>query len=121
MHMTKSQFNALLDAKSGTKKNKFGAKKTEYKDRVYDSSKEAKRAFELDAMLRAGEILKIEYQPKYEIVVNGQRVANYFADFRVTYSDGHVEVEDTKGFKTPIYKLKKKLVEAIHNIKIVET
>lgn len=119
--MTKTQFNAMLDSKKSTKKNKFGAQKTVFNNHTFDSKKEAHRAWELECMKKAGEVKKIEYQPKYEIVVNGQRVANYFADFRVTYSNGRVEVEDTKGYKTPVYKLKKKLVEAIHNIKIVET
>lgn len=122
--MTKSQFNALLDAKSGTKKNKFGAKKTEYKDRVYDSSKEAKRAFELDAMLRAGEIKKIEHQPVYDIVINGELVCKYKADFRIEYADGRVVVEDVKGYKGgaayAIFRIKKKLVKAVYGIEIVE-
>lgn len=122
--MTKTQFNALLDSKKDKKKNKFGAQKTEYNGRVFDSKKEARRAFELEAMRRAGEIKKIEYQPKYEIVVNGKKIGNYFADFRITYADGHVEIEDVKGLKKgsaySVFRIKKKLVEALYNVKIVE-
>lgn len=122
--MTKTQFNAMLDAKKDKKNNKFGAIKTEYKGRIYDSKKEARRAFELDAMIRAGEVTKVEYQPKYELVVNGTKVSNYFGDFRVYYPDGRVEVEDVKGLKRgasyQIFRLKKKLVKAIFGIDIIE-
>ena len=122
--MTKKQFNDILDAKKDKKSNKFGAIKTEYKGRIYDSKKEAKRAFELDAMIRAGEVTKVEYQPKYELVVNGTKVSNYFGDFRVYYPDGRVEVEDVKGLKRgasyQIFRLKKKLVKAIFGIDIIE-
>lgn len=124
MHMTKSQFNALLDKKEKKKGNKFGAIKTEYKGRIFDSKKEAQRAFELDCMIRAGEVTKVEYQPKYEIVINGQKVSNYFGDFRVHYPDGRVEVEDVKGLKRgasyQIFRLKKKLVKALFGIEIIE-
>ena len=122
--MTKQQFNDLLDGKKGAQKNKFGAKKTEYNGRIFDSSKEAKRAWEIDCMIRAGEILKVEYQPKYEIVVNGKKIGNYFADFLVTYPDGHTEVEDVKGLRKgsayAVFRLKKKLVEALYGVKIIE-
>lgn len=122
--MTKKQFNDILDVKKDKKSNKFGAIKTEYKGRIYDSKKEAKRAFELDAMIRAGEVIKVEYQPKYELVVNGTKVSNYFGDFRVYYPDGRVEVEDVKGLKRgasyQIFRLKKKLVKAIFGIDIIE-
>ncbi|MFA6364578.1 DUF1064 domain-containing protein [Methanoregula sp.] len=39
------------------------------------------------------------------------RAITYVADFRVTYTDGHQELEDIKGFSTEIFLLKKKLFE----------
>lgn len=122
--MTKTQFNALLDSKKDKKKNKFGAQKTEYNGRVFDSKKEARRAFELEAMRRAGEVVKIDYQPRYDIIVNGKNIGYYKADFRVTYSDGRIEIEDVKGLKKgsaySVFRIKKKLVEALYDVKIVE-
>jgi hypothetical protein len=47
-------------------------------------------------------------------------VGTYFADFKVTYGDGRVEVVDVKGVKTPLYRFKKKCVEAGYNIIIKE-
>lgn len=122
--MTRSQFNALLDGKVEKKKNKFGAKKTEYKNRTYDSAAEAKRAYELDALTRTGEIISVEYQPVYDIVINGELVCKYKADFRIHYTDGRVVVEDVKGYKGgsayAIFRIKKKLVKAVHGVDIIE-
>ena len=39
------------------------------------------------------------------------RAITYIADFRVTYVDGHQEIEDIKGFSTEIFLLKKKIFE----------
>lgn len=100
--------------------NKYGAKKTEYNGVTFDSKAEAHRAYELDMLKRSGEVIDIEYQPVFEVVVEGKKICKYKADFKVTYSDGHIEIEDVKGVKTPVYKLKKKLVEAIYNIEIIE-
>lgn len=108
----------------GTKRNKFGARKVEQDGRVFDSAKEAARATELWLLQRTGEVTKIEYQVPFECVVNGKKICKYIADFRVTYRDGTVEVEDVKGYKKGAaygyFKLKKKLVEALHDITIVE-
>ena len=44
----------------------------------------------------------------------------YVVDFLVFYSDGNVRYIDAKGMKTPMYKLKKKQVEALYPIIIEE-
>lgn len=104
--------------------NKFGAKKTVYNGVTYDSKKEAHRRFHLDCLAKKGDIVKIEDQPVFDIVINDTKVCKYKADFRVTYKDGSVEVEDVKGLKKgaayQIFRLKKKLVKAIYNVDIIE-
>lgn len=100
--------------------NKYNAKKTIYNNVTFDSKKEANRAWELDMLKKAGEVIDIDYQPVFACVVESKKICKYLADFRVTYADGHVEIEDVKGMKTPVYQLKKKLVEALHGIKIIE-
>jgi len=104
--------------------NKFHAIRTEYDGRVFDSKAEAARAHQLWLLKLSGEVTNIEYQPTYECVVNGQKICTYKADFRVTYKDGHVEIEDVKGLKKgsaySVFRLKKKLVEALHRINILE-
>jgi hypothetical protein len=53
------------------------------------------------------------------VEVQGKLICTYVADFKYL-ENGKEVVEDVKGFKTPVYKLKKKLVEAIYGIEIIE-
>jgi hypothetical protein len=100
--------------------SKYNAIKTEYAGEVYDSKKEAGRAQELDFLLKGNVITGWERQPVFECVVNKKKICTYRADFKVTYPKGYFEIEDVKGFKTPVYRLKKKLVEALYGIEIKE-
>lgn len=123
MRMTLEEYFNLPEVK-GAGRNKFNAKKTEYDGRIFDSKAEADRAHQLWLLKLSGEVKTIEYQPEFPIVINDKKVAKYVADFRVTYRDGHVEIEDVKGLKKgaaySLFKLKKKIVEALYNIEIVE-
>ncbi len=104
---------------------KYGNIKTTVDGIVFDSAKEARRYSELKLLERAGRITGLEVQPSFRIVVNNCLVCTYKADFRYTtivpYAQGVVVVEDCKGFKTPVYRLKKKLMLAVHGISVVET
>lgn len=107
--------------------NKYGAKKTEYNGRLYDSKKEAQYASILDLSKRAiaptCRVVSWEPQVRFDIVINDKKICSYYLDFLVKYADGHIEHIDVKGgraTKTAVYRLKKKLVEAVHNIKIKE-
>jgi len=101
--------------------SKYGAVKTD----GFDSRKEADRFWELSAWKLVGEIVDLRRQPEFHCWVNGRLVCKYRADFyyivAVGPSKGHVIIEDVKGFRTPAYRQKKKLVEAIFGIEIVET
>lgn len=97
------------------KTNKYKAKKTLQDGIWFDSRKEAERYSELKAMGVEALIL----QPEYELVVNDILICTYRADFAYDGPQKKI-VEDSKGFKTPIYRLKKKLMQAIHNIEISE-
>lgn len=99
--------------------NKYGAIKTEYGGVLYDSKAEAHRAYELDLMVKAGLITKLERQTKFPIIINNIKVFTYIADF--TYIDleiGKSVVEDVKGMRTALFNLKKKCVEAQYSIEI---
>lgn len=84
---------------------------------VYDSKKEAKRSVILQQEERYGLIKHLERQVVFELqpgYTNNQgkkiRPITYRADF--TYEkEGQKIVEDTKGWKTPEYRIKKKLFE----------
>jgi hypothetical protein len=84
----------------------------------FDSLKEAKRYNELKILEKANEItelrlqVKFELQPSFKKEGKTYRKIEYIADF--TYYDNKLNkyiVEDTKGYKTEVYKLKKKLFE----------
>ena len=98
---------------------KYGNKKTpvQYGDQtiVFDSKKEAARFEELIALQKAGEIIDIwiqypfELQPGFEVNGHKYRPITYIADFVYTRKDGSYVVEDVKGFRTEVYKLKRKM------------
>jgi hypothetical protein len=114
-------------AKGKKPKNKFNAKKTEYNGSTYDSKKEAEYAAKLDLLKKTSgsdKVSKIEKQVKYDIIVNDKKIGFYKLDFKVTYADGCVEHIDVKGLRRgcayQIFRLKKKLVEALYGIEIKE-
>ena len=114
--MTAAEYRALPKAK----RLKYRNVPTMYNGVRYDSKKEAEQAKRLDLLIEGGYVRSWQRQVRYRIVVNGMRVCTYVCDFLVTMADGEVEVMDVKGFKTPSYNLKKKLMKAVHGIEIVE-
>lgn len=94
----------------------------------YASKREAKRAAELRALEADGAISDLQEQVPFLLVPKAideqgkvvERAASYIADF-VYLEDGARVVEDCKGMRTDIYRLKRKLMLMVHNIKIRET
>jgi hypothetical protein len=101
--------------------NKYCAVKTEVDNIVFHSKREANRYSELKLLVRAGIIHDLELQVWFPLVVNNVKIATYLADFAYRDIDDRVVVEDSKGIRTPVYKLKAKLMLACHNIRILET
>ena len=106
--------------KKPRKRNKFGAIKTVVDGITFHSKKEAKRYQDLKSLARSGDIFKLELQPQFSLDVNGHHICNYRGDFKYL-EDGKEVIEDSKGVKTPVYRIKKKLMKAIHGIEILET
>ena len=102
------------------KKNKYSAIKTEVDGIIFDSKREATRYYDLRIRQRQGLIQNLVLQKKFELVVNGVKIGSYVADFVYT-EEGQSIVEDAKGVKTPVYRLKKKLMLALYGIEIRET
>lgn len=103
------------------RRSKFNNRICEYNGNKFDSKRELDRYLELLICERAGEIRDIELQPRFRIEINGVKICDYYADFR--YYDIRKKrcvVEDVKGMRTDIYRIKKKLVEAQLGIKITE-
>lgn len=93
-------------------KHKYRAKPVTIDGIRFASQAEGKRYLELKVLEAAGEITHLELQPKYTIVINGVKICSYLADFRYRTKEGAV-TEDVKGAITPVYRLKKKMVEAM--------
>lgn len=101
--------------------HKYGAVRTEVDGISFASKAEAKRYGELKLLQKAGKIKQLTLQPKYPLVVNGVKVCDYIADFEyLVLGKSWPVVEDVKGMRTTIYRLKKKLMQAIHGIEIRE-
>lgn len=82
----------------------------------FDSKAEARRYVELKGLARAGVITSLELQPRFllqdgfEYQGKRERKIEYVADFRYYDVERKVTVvEDVKGVKTDVYKLKRKL------------
>lgn len=105
---------------------KYGNRKITRDGITFDSLKECNRYCELKLMQRAGVISGLQLQVSFELIpaqrVGGkvvERAANYIADF-VYQQNGETVVEDTKGFRTKDYILKRKLMLWRYGIRIRE-
>lgn len=115
------RINDLLPKAHG---NKYHAQKSG----GYDSRKEHRRANELRLLQRAGIISGLQEQVRYELIpaqrdTQGrilERACSYIADFVYTDQHGNTIVEDTKGVRTDVYRIKRKLMLYVHGIKITE-
>lgn len=93
--------------------SKYRNKKTVYNGVKYDSKLEAQTAVELDLLLRANKILGYRRQVPFELLAVAYiPVGVYVADFVVQHFHNTYEVIECKGFETPVWKLKRKLLEA---------
>lgn len=107
---------------------KYGNSKVAVGGKRYDSKREAGRAAMLRLMASAGSISDLREQVRYTLIpsqyVNGkcvERSVMYIADFvYVDNATGETVVEDTKGFRTKDYIIKRKLMLWVHGIQIRE-
>lgn len=105
---------------------KYHSKKIIINGIEFMSKREANRYLELKSMLDKGEISELELQVPFTLIepftLNKKkyRKMEYIADF-VYMQDGKQIVEDTKGYKTEVYKIKKKLMAYLYRIEIKES
>lgn len=119
--------------------SKYGNHKITIDNITFDSTGEGLRYKELKLLAKTGQITDLQLQKKFIIVPEIrepdtvgprggvkkgkliQSAAYYVADFVYYDKNGKLVVEDFKGFKTDLYKLKKKLMKYIYDIDIKET
>ncbi len=105
------------------KQPKYRNKKTVIDGITFDSIREAKRYAELVLLERTGVIQNLRRQVRFPLSVNGQLICTYIADFCYV-ENGHEVTEDVKSSytrKLPVFRIKMKLMRAIHGIAIRET
>ena len=127
MRISKEVYERLLSNSIDQKKNKYNNTKVEYKGIKFDSIKEMKHYQLLEYLQKIGEIKELKLQvpyeliPKYKINNKTVRKTTYIADFTyITTKDDKLHIVDTKGFKTDVYRLKKKLFEYKYGVEVEE-
>jgi hypothetical protein len=105
------------------KRNKFGAVKVEYDGIEFASKREGARYLLLKQRMAVNEIADLHCQFPIDCEVNGVLVTVYIVDFAYKETaTGRSVYEDTKGYRRgsawAVFRLKVKLVEALHGIKV---
>lgn len=107
---------------------KYHNKKVVRDGETFDSVKEYHRWIELCLLEKGGVISDLQRQVKYVLIPSQkegkktiERECSYRADFVYTDNEtGETVVEDVKGMRTEVYKIKRKLMLWVHHIKIIE-
>lgn len=104
--------------------NKYHAKRCEMDGYAFDSHAEMQRYRDLKLMQAAGVIRQLEVHPSFDLMVQGVRIGRYVADFayqdRASRWARKVEDVKSKPTMTAVYRIKKKLMLALHGVEIVE-
>ena len=115
----RAMWTAFIQGDGGEAKvNKYSAERTG----KYASRHEAEAASKFAALARAGIITELEEQARITLVPGDGKLRPvvYVADFRYRDRDGNLHIVDAKGFKTPVYRLKKRLAALLLGIAIEE-
>jgi len=97
----KHKFNAISNIQDGIK---------------FSSKKEGRRYQDLKLLQGQGEVLFFLRQVPFHLPGG----VKYLCDFLVFWKDGNVTIEDVKGIKTSMYIVKKKMVQNLYPISIIE-
>lgn len=115
MSITAAEYQKLA-----TKPKKYRNKSVVIDGIRFDSIAESKRYEQLRLLQQYHKISGLELQPKYDLCVGSMKICGYRADFRYRDESGKEITEDVKGFLTPVYRIKKRLMKACRGIEIVE-
>ena len=109
-----------------TKQNKYHNKKCIYKGMKFDSKKELMYYQKLELLQKYNKISELQRQVEFVLIETFKledktyRKTSYIADFTYKTPDGKYHIVDTKGVKTDVYQLKKKLMAWKYGIEIEE-
>jgi hypothetical protein len=120
------------------RKSKYHSQKVEIDGILFDSKREANRYRVLKEKAEMGRITSLERQVKFILIpvqkepdrlgprggmIKGkvlERECSYVADFTYYDQEGNYIVEDSKGFRTPEYIIKRKMMLYLKGIRITE-
>lgn len=119
---------------AGRRESKYRNVRTVVDGITLDSKKEAARYIQLRDMEAREDITGLTVHERFPIVVNGEHICYYEADFTYYEHVHHVPpngrkvrrdtpirvVEDVKGVRTDVYRIKKALMLACHGIEVRE-
>ena len=127
MRIDNNTYKKLLGNSIEVKQNKYKNKKVIYDGIKFDSNREMAYYIKLKMLEQKGKIKNLELQKVYELQpsfkINGKtyQKITYKADFSyVSVEDNKIHIVDTKGFRTEVYKLKKKMFAYRYGIEIEE-
>lgn len=98
--------------------NKYGAKRTEFRGKIYDSKFEASVAQDLETRKLVRDIK--DYDTQYRVECWAYRgdgtkafVVRHKVDFRIHHNDGSFELYEAKGVETTDYKWRRRCLEEL--------
>ena len=97
--------------------SKYKAVKTVVDGITFASKREAYYYRLYSKMQEAGMIKNLKLQTSIPFKLNGEKVFTYKPDFEYDDENGH-HIVDVKGVETPLFRLKKKLIEKLYKINI---
>jgi hypothetical protein len=119
--MSAAEFQAYIKKQAKAKDSKYGGIPTQTADgEKFRSHVEAAFYNKHLLLQRVGDVVKIEREVRFELVVNGVFVCAYVLDFRITWKDGRVDHVDTKSqaTMTALFRIKSQLMLACHGIEV---
>ena len=110
-----------MNYKPSHSRSKFGNKKVTIDKITFDSKMECEYYLYLKDQLKLERIKDLKLQVEFPFTIGGKKIFKYIADF--VYYDvatSRIIIVDVKGYKTDVYRIKKKIIEAHYNIRITE-
>ena len=127
MRISNETYKKLVGNSIDVKQNKYKNKKVIYDGIKFDSNREMAYYIKLKMLEEKGIIKDLELQKSFELQpsfkLNGKtyKKITYKADFSyVSVEDNKLHIVDTKGFRTDVYKLKRKMFAYKYGIEIEE-
>jgi len=118
--VTAADYRILTGQAKAEPQRKYRNKPMTIGDERFDSKKEAHRWLQLKMEEKAGRITKLRRQVPFSLSVNGEHIGKYVADFVYVRNKERI-IEDSKGCRTELYVMKRKLMLACHGIEVLET